>query len=83
MGNVSEEETSTLEKHAIFFIINRLQVNIKPGDISVCHTMLASTRQPENVIVTFANRKKNNVPKNGRMLYLSHSKNTQTNRKNT
>ena len=58
MDNASEEETNALEKHVIFFLNDKLQVDIKPDDLSVCHTMHVSPRQPDNVIVNFTNRKK-------------------------
>ena len=58
MDNAPQEETNALEKHVIFFLNDKLQVDIKPEDISVCHAMRASPRQPDNVIVKFINRKK-------------------------
>ena len=58
MDNASEEETNTLEKYVTSFLNNRLQVDIKPDNISVCHTMRASPQQPENVIVKLTTSKK-------------------------
>ena len=58
MENASQEETNALEKHVILFLNDKLQVDIKPEDISVCHAMRASPRQPDNVIVKFINLKK-------------------------
>ena len=58
MDNAPQEETNALEKHVIFFLNDKLQVDIKPEDISVCHAMRTSSRQPDNVIVKFTNRKK-------------------------
>ena len=50
VGNAPEEVTSAFEKNVIYFN-DKLQVVIKPDDISVCHTMRVSPRQPDNVIV--------------------------------
>ena len=63
MERSPQEETNAFEKHVIFFLNDKLQVDIKPDDISVCHAMRASPRQPDNVIVKFTNRRKDNDPK--------------------
>ena len=49
-----------------FFLNDKLQVDIKPDDISVCHTMRASRRQPGNVIVKFTSLIKDNDLKEGK-----------------
>ena len=60
MDNAPQEETNALEKHVILFLNDKLQVYIKPEDISMWHAMRASPRQPDNVIVKFINKKKDN-----------------------
>ena len=58
MDNAPQEETNALKKRVIFFLNDKLQVVINQDEISVCHAMRASPRQPDNVIVKFTNPKK-------------------------